>query len=175
VDDVAVDEVFFHNYFNQIGKGKKAPGKRERSAKREEDVKGDDGGDENEDEIWQALVESQPEIEGYSEDDDDIEMLELDDSSGGSSDTNESEIEAENDEVADTGDFDEVSMGSEQEDESNMDELFSKELQTRHLGDASAEQKEESRIRRRRLKNLPTFASIEDYAEMLGEDGDEHM
>ena len=80
-EDVAVDEVFFHTYFNQIGKGKQAAGKKN-AAKTAEDS---DNEDENEDEIWQALVDSRPEVEGPSDDDSDLEMLDLDDSEDASS------------------------------------------------------------------------------------------
>jgi ribosome biogenesis protein MAK21 len=85
VDDVAVDEVFFHKYFNHVTEGKK-PKKRESKTPgntKAGDRSEDDG--ENEDEIWQALVESRPDVEGQSEDSGDLEMLDLNDSEDDSS------------------------------------------------------------------------------------------
>jgi len=58
-EDVAVDEVFFHKYFTQIGKGKQASDKNKEKAIKNTYGSGDEE-DENEDEIWQALVDSRP-------------------------------------------------------------------------------------------------------------------
>jgi ribosome biogenesis protein MAK21 len=64
VEDVAADEVFFHQYFNQSTKKTKS----KKSADEDDgELEGIDSGDE--DEIWKALVDSRPEIEGDSEDD----------------------------------------------------------------------------------------------------------
>jgi len=73
LEDVGVDEVFFHQYFEKSGKKKTKP---EKKKKKEE---GDES-DEDEDEIWQALVDSRPEIEG---DEDDEEGFDEDDFSVG--------------------------------------------------------------------------------------------
>jgi ribosome biogenesis protein MAK21 len=137
--------------------------------KRGEDSRGDDDGNENEDEIWHALVGSQPEVESYSVDDGDIKLLDLDTTSDDASSTSDLGIEAENKEVAGIGDFDRALVGSGVG-ESPMNELFNTELQKQQSGETAAVQTEEISSKRRRLKNLPTFASVEDYAKILGED-----
>ncbi|KAG0649840.1 Ribosome biogenesis NOC1 [Hyphodiscus hymeniophilus] len=182
-EDVAVDEVFFHKYFNQIGKGKAASDKKEKVAKSSKTAEGDeDEEDENEDEIWQALVDSRPEVEGPSDDESDLEMLDLDDSDEASSLSGDEEVdvEAEDDEAAASdsdggvvlsGFSEDEDVGSEDEVGSELNKLFEKELETAQQPE---EQKEEtSRQKRRKLKSLPTFASAEDYAEMLDNDEDE--
>jgi len=173
IEDVAVDEVFFHKYFSQTGRLKKVPEKARRVAGDEEDEE-----DENEDEIWQALVDSRPEVEGDGEDSD-MEMLDLDELDAGSS-TGDSEIDQADGEL----DFEGVETdasnapggedlsGSDSEIGAEIDELFAKELQTTQLAD---EDEESSRAKRRRLRGLPTFASVEEYAEMLDNDDDEDM
>ena len=180
-EDVAVDEVFFHKYFNQVGKGKIASDKKkkEKAAKNTEGE--DDEEDENEDEIWQALVDSRPEVEGPSDDDSDMEMLDLEDSDEDSDlgDADEVDVEGDDEEVVGSDSDGEVvlsgfsedeDVGSEDEVGSELDELFEKELETTQ----PAEEKEEtSRQKRRKLKSLPTFASVEDYAQMLDNDEDE--
>jgi len=175
-EDVAVDEIFFHKYFNQIGKGKQTSSKK-KAAKASDGS--DNEEDENEDEIWQALVDSRPEVEGGS-DDSDIDMLDLEDSDA------ESDIEAEDPEDEEDGgvilndsegsvsamDDEDALIGSGEEAPSDLDDLFEKELER-----AQPEEKkpETSREKRKKMKNLPTFASAEDYAEMLDNDEDEDL
>jgi ribosome biogenesis protein MAK21 len=186
-EDVAVDEVFFHKYFNQIGKGKVASDKKkkEKAPKVGEDE--DDEEDENEDEIWQALVDSRPEVEGPSDDDSDLEMLDLDDSddseNGSIMDDAEVDVEGSEDEhvnaqdeesdggVVLSGFSEDEDVGSEDEVGSELDDLFEKELQTAQPAEEKGE--ETSRQKRRKLKSLPTFASVDDYAEMMDNDEDE--
>ncbi|KAH7403587.1 CBF/Mak21 family-domain-containing protein [Cadophora sp. MPI-SDFR-AT-0126] len=177
VEDVAVDEVFFHKYFNQIGKSKPAFG-REKTTAKSSRSSGDDE-DKEEDEIWQALVESRPEVEG--DEDSDMEMLDLDDSDAGSEpDDLEVNIESEDDERLESefsnsdASVDEVDDSGESEARSDIDELFAKELET----DQPTETEkglETSRQRKKKFKSLPTFASAEDYAEMLENDKDEDL
>ena len=178
-EDVAVDEVFFHKYFSQIGKGKqsskkKVPAKVSTGSDNEED--------ENEDEIWQALVQSRPEVEG-SDGDSDMEMLDLEDSDVETSDSDGGvDIEGSDDEVDVEGSDDgfleavedaESASGSESDaPAAELDELFEKELEK---GDVPEGKEETSRQRKKKLKSLPTFASAEDYAEMLDNDDDEDL
>ena len=171
-EDVAVDEVFFHKYFSQIGTSKKAPEKKK-------DEAGDNDEENEENEIWQALVESRPEVEGDGEDSD-MEMLDLDEADMASSD-DESEMSAggsgenigDSDlESADIFDGD-TGSGNESEVGSDIDTLFAQELQTDQP--ATGEEEETSRAKKRRLKGLPTFASAEDYADMLDNDDDEDL
>ena len=181
-EDVAVDEVFFHRYFNQIGKGKQASDKKKEKAPKAADGSEDEE-DENEDEIWQALVDSRPEVEGPSDDDSDLEMLDLEDSdeSDAASAVDDADVDVEGDgeEEADydsdggvvlSGFSEDEDAGSEDDVGSELDELFEKELET---AQPEAKDEETSRQKRRKLKSLPTFASVEDYAAMLDNDEDE--
>jgi len=185
-DDVAVDEVFFHKYFSQIGKGKQASKKK---ATAKAPAGSDNEEDENEDEIWQALVDSRPEVEGPSDDDSDMEMLDLDDSGDESSDDEDGGVDIEGtddeDEKVDVeGSVDEDSgdgfldedasdlLNSEDEAPEAINDLFEKELEK---GGEAEEKPETSRQKRRKLKSLPTFASAEDYAAMLDNDDDEEL
>ena len=179
VDDVAVDEVFFHRYFNQIGKSKRVSAKKPVSKDSGETGMEED---ENEDEIWQALVDSRPELEGASDDESDMEMMDLDDSDVDSSDkiseAGASDVDVEDDgsAVADSEGFEDMSEGEEDniaEDSDGLDELFRKELQSSQPKEPEKGGEETSRQKKRRMKGLPTFASAEDYAEMLENDEDE--
>ncbi|KAF9889231.1 hypothetical protein FE257_007544 [Aspergillus nanangensis] len=103
-EDVAVEDVFFHEYFSRIGKDKDKSQK-----KKKDDVDRDDEDAEDlsdaESEVWKALVDSRPELEGAESDDD----LDLDDL--------ESEYDKDEDEEdAGSGD-DEVIFNDESDDE----------------------------------------------------------
>lgn len=178
-EDVAVDEVFFHKYFSQIGKGKQSA-KDKKNAKPAKATDGsDDEEDENEDEIWQALVDSRPEVEGGASDDEsDLEMLDLDDSDDAGSNAEDSDGGVElnfdddsDDEMADAAEGEaEPSMFESEEEDEDDDALFEKELEKGDTG-----KPETSREKKRKMKGLPTFASAEDYAEMLDNDDDEDI
>jgi ribosome biogenesis protein MAK21 len=75
-DDVAAEDVFFHEYFNRVNKDKiKA-----KKGKGVADGADEDAADlsDNESEIWKALVDSRPELEADDDDDDDLDMDDLD-------------------------------------------------------------------------------------------------
>jgi ribosome biogenesis protein MAK21 len=177
-----VDEVFFHKYFSQIGKAKQAAGKKKASSKAaggSDHVNEDDNdeNDEDEDEIWQALVDSRPEVEGNSDDESDLEMLDLDDPDSVSSSLSGAAVDSGDVEDAefDEGDAldifeeDDALLGSGEDAPSGIDGLFETKLQTRQKRDPSKDE-ESNKKKRRKLKNLPTFAAVEDYVEMLEED-----
>jgi ribosome biogenesis protein MAK21 len=173
-DDVSVDEVFFHSYFRKMGKGKQAPSKKDKLIKLGLDIRSEDA-DEYEEEIWQALARSQQEAEGYNTDDGDTDTLEPDDFVNDSPDASDLETGAENSKVASTGGFDDgVLMDWEWKNEYDMKNPSDNGLRKQSIK-TSFTQGKESRSKRRKLKNLPTFASIEDYAEILSKDGDEDI
>jgi ribosome biogenesis protein MAK21 len=171
-EDVAVDEVFFHKY-----KPAKAAGD------------GSDDEDENEDEIWQALVDSRPEVEGPSDDESDLEMLDLDDS--GDEGSEGSDAMWEDDDEVDVEGTDEEEQGSEGDEEpspfldedeldegedEDEDDLFNKELETNQKKpEAKVDGTETGRAKKKKMKSLPMFASVDDYADMMGGDEDEDM
>lgn len=171
VEDVAVDQVFFHKYFSQTGKAKQALGKKKSS----QTAAGgsDEENDENEDEIWQALVDSRPEVEGNSDDESELEMMDLVESEADSS-AGGFEPGSDDEEVADLDGLEDGGISDEGDSASEIGQLFEDELET---GQAQEPEKDDvtSRQRRKKLKSLPTFASVEDYADMLDNDEDEDL
>ena len=174
---VDADEVFFHKYFNAVGKGKGFATKK--NDEKRSGASDDSDVDENEDEIWAALVNSRPDIEGSEESDDAMELGDLESALGSgdeaiseqealeaSADGNDDDSDAEG--VIDFDDY-EALLGSDEEVPSDLDNAFEGELQFATDKDATPES-EKRRAKKRRLKNLPTFASADDYAAMLGGD-----
>jgi ribosome biogenesis protein MAK21 len=165
-EDVAVDEAFFHIYFNQVAKGKQS-GKKEKPAKHAEED-GEENGDDDEDEVWQALVESRPEIEGGSEGDSDLD-LGLDDleSDYSDDDDDDMDVDVEDDDVSAIVESDGAPELGDDDDQSDMDALFEKEAASNSKPEAVEEDNKSRRAQRKRLKNLPVFASVDDYAQMI--------
>lgn len=180
VEDVAVDEVFFHKYFSQIGKAKQALGKKKGS--QAAPAGSDDENDENEDEIWQALVDSRPEVEGNSDDESELEMMDLDESEAESSASgyemgsdDEDAEDSEQSEMGTPAGFEEGGLFDDEGDSgSEIEHLVADVLETGKAGE-TGKSEETSKQRRKKLKSLPTFASVEDYAEMLDNDEDEDI
>lgn len=166
-EDVAVDEVFFHKYFSQVKKADKASKKK--------DKKDGDGDEEDEDdEIWQAMINSRPEIEGPDDDDEDesdLDILDLDDSeaSDGGVDIEGSD---DGDDSANIWEDEDEEMGDENEDGEDLDALFKKELEKNNPTPDGFE-KLSGRKKKKMMKGLPTFASVEDYAELLAKDDED--
>jgi ribosome biogenesis protein MAK21 len=179
VEDVPVDEVFFHQYFSKVGKTKKKTKVDKRDA----------GSDAEEDEIWKALVDSRPDIEGEEDEDDDMDGLEelmgddsdevddmdIDDDGLGEDDV---EINLDSDE-----DEDIVVNGDDSDGELNIADIESDEdamlgsdddvpAEVPEPVEEETEDKKEKKNKRKKFKNLPTFASMEDYAHLLGDDDD---
>ncbi|TKA24959.1 hypothetical protein B0A50_06057 [Salinomyces thailandicus] len=66
-EEVAPEDAFFHTYFSQAGKQKKKGAEKKVKKARAES---DESDDEGEEEIWQAIAQSRPDVEGPDEDDD---------------------------------------------------------------------------------------------------------
>ncbi|KAL8696237.1 MAG: hypothetical protein Q9224_002899 [Gallowayella concinna] len=178
-DHVGADEAFFHKYFSAIGKGK-AQAKAKRDKKRKGKGKGeeDEGSEgEDEEEIWKALVESRPEIEG-GESDDDLEMEDLEELNEEMGLISDDEVQDKGDGAGSGGDEgmpdfavdddDESLLGSEDDVPTNLQAAFEKEGK---LAEGKGKEKNRERKEKRiKLKHLPTFASVEDYEDMLGGD-----
>ena len=172
--------MFFHKYFNQIGRAKQALGNKKVGSKPTGASDDEDG--ENEDEIWQALVDSRSAVEGNSDDESDLEMLDLDDSEAESSASGfevggdvEDALEPDGSEKGVSDDSEDGALFDEGDSGSEIDQFFANELQTSQTAGTEEKGEETSRQRRKKLKSLPTFASVEDYAEMLDSDEDEDM
>ena len=173
---VAPDEVFFHRYFSTVGRGKeKARRKKERKRSHHAD---DSDATEDEDEIWQALVHSRPELEEDSDAGMDSDLPESVDSgtdSVGSGDLRNSP--AAFDEFLENGED-----GLDLDDEGALigsgDDLpdslaIALEEEEASKGSKRGRQDDSSkgrRVKKRKMKSLPTFASADDYIEMLKDD-----
>ncbi len=180
---VDADEVFFHRYFSTMVRSKDKANKKKGG--RKAGATDDSDAEEDEDEIWKALVDSRPELEGSDQSDGDIEDL---DSAMEDSDEEEEagsvidEAEAEGMETGEDADIDpevldlgdhEALLSSDDEVPSDLDKAFRDEVQfgKEQLPSEPAEEKRSKK--RRRLKNLPTFASADDYAKMLDDDNED--
>ncbi|KAF2202939.1 CBF-domain-containing protein [Delitschia confertaspora ATCC 74209] len=195
-DQVPVDEVFFHAYFEKAGKAKQA-GKKDKKKKKKEEEESDEE-ESGEDEIWKALVKSRPEVEGGDEDDDDegfsdFDMDDMsdddeDDGADGGVELNldsddedmgrEDAAADESDEAMDDGfDLDadaEAFLGSDEDIpvDFDMDEDEEDASEDETTASSKKKEREERKKKKRKLKHLPTFASAEDYAKLLGGDDD---
>lgn len=78
-DEVAAEDVFFHEYFNRVNKDK-TRAKKGKSAEDpvDRDEEGIDGLSDNESEIWKALVDSRPDLEADEDSDADLDLDDLD-------------------------------------------------------------------------------------------------
>lgn len=219
-DEVAAEDVFFHEYFNRVGKDKeKARVKKEGKGPV---ARGEEDGSDDESEIWKALVDSRPELEGADSDDDldmdDLESAydadEKDDEDGqdGSDDEGvvfNDESDPEDDEPEDNmpedwsteapvakpkdtkakpkpsdededDDFDmdvsdeDAFVGSDEELPFGINDISDDGDEGEEQGKDQDQDKKDDNgegKKKRKLKHLPTFASADDYAELLaGED-----
>jgi ribosome biogenesis protein MAK21 len=182
VDDVRVDEVFFHTYFEKSGRAKQADKKAKKKNK-----KADSDDESGEDEIWQALVKSRRDVEGDGGDDEgfsDIDMEDMmsddeDDGVGmdegvelnlGSDDEDAGGVEiADHDEDDDFENFDLDDEDGFMDDEDEV----AVDLDMGDDSDGDDDKKgDKKKSKKRKLKHLPTFASAEDYAKLIGDDDD---
>ncbi|KMP04077.1 CCAAT/enhancer-binding protein zeta [Coccidioides immitis RMSCC 2394] len=196
-EEVAAEDVFFHAYFNRVAKDKSKK-KPKKTAKDEHDLDDSDA----ESEVWKALVDSRPELEGGAGSDDDLDLEDLesamedeeDEDLGGDLSGDEDVIfndessEGEQEDHAGQADEDEFE-GFDEEDAFDMDvsdedafrdsdedipsdfDMGVDEEQEKETGKKQSSRRE----KRRKLKHLPTFASVEDYATLLDQEPDENV
>ena len=188
-EQVAAEDAFFHQYFAQVGrpaleaaKAKKAKQQQQKQGGGEEGGSGDDGEATDEEEIWDALVNSRPEVQGDEDDgggDDDFNMEDYDDSDASLGDDDDDEApggaELGSDFGSDlpSGDDDgfEGIFGDSEEEEGDSDgEAGSSD--DKQGAAVSGEGKRKGRLSRKEMRKLPMFASADDYAEMLAADDD---
>lgn len=191
VQDIKPDERFFHQYFT-TKQGSMKPQKDKTSHAEAEDDE-----EMNEDEIWSALVKSRPDVEDDSDDEDigfSDEEFGSDSDSEAEIDQEEvlaSEDNAPVDESAEELEAflqsDENNAPSDQESNSDDDVFYSflgDETKEEENDAASEEEVEEpnasakrsrdgnqsKKSKKRKLKDLPLFASVDDYAKLLDSD-----
>ncbi|KAK4209038.1 CBF/Mak21 family-domain-containing protein [Rhypophila decipiens] len=164
VEKVSAEDTFFHEYFARSGKGDE---KKPKKTPKEE--AGPDE-EEAEEEIWEALVNSRPDVEGPDEDESDFDMEDYEDS--GDEDLDLAGADVDGDDGQSSGGSDDGFQGifedSEDEDE-DEDMEDGPADNTEETGEAvsSKGKHADARKRRKEMKALPTFASADDYAEML--------
>lgn len=165
-EDVAAEDVFFHAYFSQVGKPALAA-----KDKKEKQAADGEGEEIDEDEIWGALVNSRPDVEGQDED---VDM----------------DMEDDEDDMSDLGSL--LDMSDDDEDDDDEDEAEDVEMEDGEDGsergalfseseeDEDEDEEEEKagkdskgKMRKRELKKLPTFATADDYAALLEQEEDE--
>ncbi|PNY23411.1 Ribosome biogenesis protein MAK21 [Tolypocladium capitatum] len=148
VGDVAAEDIFFHEYFQHASREPKQV-KKEGANDEEENA---------EDEIWEALVSAQPDIDDDASDVgfDDLDEVDMASEDGSSpalsldSDMEDDKVMAGSDDEA----GDEEGLVAVGEDEEGEEE-------------AEDEEKGKKKSRRKAFKDLPMFASVDDYAELL--------
>ncbi|KAJ5656050.1 hypothetical protein N7507_008000 [Penicillium longicatenatum] len=97
-DQVAAEDVFFHEYFNRVNNDKAKAKKGKASEARDSDDDVDpEGVSDNEDEIWKAMVGSRPDLEAADDSDDDLDLDDLE--SVYDDDEDEVDLEGSDDEV----------------------------------------------------------------------------
>ena len=182
-ENINADEVFFHKYFSTLGRGKENASKKKMERKADAEDSEDEG---DEAEIWEALVDSRPELnkgsdggfgdediesdmeETYDEDEDeldlDLELAKVDESAKGNRADDAEGLPDFDDEG------DEAFLDSDDELPSDLEDVFD-QGDTLSKPESVVEPENEKRgDKRRRLKNLPIFASADDYAKMLEEE-----
>ncbi|KAK4453578.1 ribosome biogenesis protein MAK21 [Podospora aff. communis PSN243] len=166
-EDVSAEDTFFHEYFAKIGKPGEAS-KAKKAAKVEEAGSEDEAA---ENEIWEALVNSRPEVEGDdATDGSDVDMEDYEDSDGESIGSG---VDAE--EMSDMGS--DGSGGFEgifDESEDDMPGSGNEEEEKEEVagGEPVDGDSRTKRMSRKEMRSLPTFASADDYAEMLAAEED---
>lgn len=157
-EDVAAEDAFFHQYFQHAAKDPKKPST---AATGEED--------DEEDEIWKALVSSRPDVDG-GDDSEGFDDLDEDEMASDDGDGDEPDMDMDDDSDDDMVDIE----GDDDDDEAaGSDGLVAVEededgLEVRDKD----EEKEKRKSRRKQMKELPMFASTDDYAELLAQEED---
>jgi ribosome biogenesis protein MAK21 len=183
--DVAADEVFFHKYFANLGKDAKPKSKKQK-VDHEADI-----GSEDEDDVWNAMMKSAPELEGIEESDDDLSMSDLESAMGSDDDDDEMLATADGDGdddvdvesgIFDDSDGDEPGRTAEDDEEmpdfgeiDSDDEVDEDDDIPEDKAAAPTDKKGKTEKRGKKFKSLPVFASIDDYEKLLGGDEDEDL
>ncbi|CAL9731867.1 ribosome biogenesis protein Mak21p [Monosporozyma unispora] len=172
VEDINPEDKFFHQYFSSKNSAVKA--------KKDTKARGfDDDEEMDEDEIWDALVKSKPDVEDNSEDemdfgaddfssdDEDLEAAAEEEDESGSED-----IEAFGEEDIDFSAFDGIDGAAEEDDDNESASEIEGSSKRTHDESESDEEKDDKKSKKQKKKALPVFASADDYAEYLKSDSE---
>lgn len=176
VQNVAADEMFFYQYFSD----KMSRTSHESSTKKAKKLV-EQGADPEEDDVWQALVQSRPDVEAPS-DDSDVDEGDLEDLAAAMSDSEDAEA-SEDEEAGNDGpefnesDFEADEFGEDEDDllpsendEDVEDEEFNgfdgKPTKKRKAG-AEDESESKSDKKKKKKVKLPTLASADDYMHLI--------
>jgi ribosome biogenesis protein MAK21 len=185
-DDVAADDVFFHRYFSSLDT-KVASTKVKKAKKRGDD---DEESGDDEDEVWKAMMDSAPDLEGAEESDDDVDLSELDsemdaleDEAGGDAggsdddgvDIDPAIFDEDEDDLMEIGEDVAEKDASEVSDFDGFGDEDEEETSSKKTKKGKKADREADKEKAKKLKRLPTFASAEDYSKMLDDDEDEDM
>jgi len=168
-EDVSAEDTFFHEYFAKIGK----PGEATRVKKEPKAAERASEDDEAENEIWEALVNSRPEVEGGGDTDgSDVDMEGYEDSE----DEELGDLVGESGAISDVGSdgsggFEGI-FNDSGDDMSGASEVDEEEEDQKEDEEVSFAKERKKRMSRSEFRGLPTFASADDYAEMLAAEED---
>jgi ribosome biogenesis protein MAK21 len=163
-EDVPAEDAFFHQYFNSLGK----PSRDRRTGKKIRKSPDDEASEGEESEIWKAMMESAPDLEGADDTDQDLDMSDLESAFEGSN-SEASQVDEEG--AKDMPDLWVRDASSDLDLQSGDGSADSESDNTESIPVRSTKDRKGASGTRRKLKKLPTFASATDYAKMI--DGDE--
>lgn len=198
-NDIPAEDVFFHQHFKTLGKA----GRKEK-AKKTEGADTEEGGSDDENEVWQAMLKNGPDLEGLGgSDEEDFsdmdgfedamasdesagEEMDVDGAVAAGDDDGSVDIEAgifddsdeEVEDVEDAEGSDKEEMGDAamlDDDEDDFGGLSDDDTTTKKAPSKKTMQRKEDRERKKKMKALPTFASAADWAQQLDDDDDEDL
>ena len=167
IDDINPEDKFFYQYFST---------KKSAVKKQKEDKPANFDSDEemDEDEIWNALVKSRPDVEEDSEDD-----IGFDEEDLGSMSDSDSDIEVDIEGSDSDNEGEETALNEGDDDEDDVFYSFADEDapsgEKRDIEDdesAEEEQPSKKKSRKQKMKELPLFASADDYAQYMNSDSE---
>ncbi|KAL2207385.1 CBF-domain-containing protein [Sarocladium strictum] len=162
-DKVAAEDVFFHEYFQHMKSEPKKP--KAATAEGEEDAQ--------EDEIWKALVASQPDVD-IDDDASDLGFDDLDPEDMASDDDSPAmSLDSQMDDDDDDDEMGGVEFNDFDDDEEDDDLVKADDDEEDEEKTEKQKERERKKARRKELKSLPMFASVEDYAELLAQEQDD--
>jgi ribosome biogenesis protein MAK21 len=160
---VAAQDVFFHQYFNNLSKPKQVNKTTKNRKSADEDMSGDE-----ESEIWQAMMDSAPDLKGAEDSDEGLEMSDLESSFEATSD-DDGEAAVDEAEPSDTESFADLETSLAEDGGVSTSNTDEKQV----VG--SKQDNSRRKTGRKELKRLPTFASVSDYAKMIDDEEGEDL